>query len=197
MILPRDRLGLVAMKKSIFTSSGWPKNDIIWKSLGCRVVNGVTRGSPAAKTLGTCGPYGFGLGTSLGTPFTTLPPWLFQIMSHYTGHCTGHCTLYWTLEFTVLLKRPLQSNVCCRVQCSVLFCLAASANDHCFLQHFREPERFPPAARGEHRAEWFNQQPMKTVRRNPLAAKVGWVIFPTRVLLKVNCWNLYQVLFCR
>ena len=30
------------------------------------------------------GPSGFGLGTSLGTPVTTLPPRLFQIMSHYS-----------------------------------------------------------------------------------------------------------------
>ena len=34
--------------KSLFTSPGWSKNDIIWKSLGCRVVNGVPKGSPAA-----------------------------------------------------------------------------------------------------------------------------------------------------
>ena len=27
----------------------------------------------------------FCLGTSLGTPFTMIPPRLFQIMSHYTG----------------------------------------------------------------------------------------------------------------
>ena len=34
-----------------------------------------------AKTLGACGPSGFGLGTSLGcTPFTMIPPRLFQIM---------------------------------------------------------------------------------------------------------------------
>ena len=41
-------------------------------------------GGPAAKTLGACGPSGFGLGTSLGTQFTMIPPRLFQIMSHYT-----------------------------------------------------------------------------------------------------------------
>ena len=46
------------------------------------MVNGVPRGSPAAKTLRACDPSGFGLGTSLGTPFTTLPPRIFQIMSH-------------------------------------------------------------------------------------------------------------------
>ena len=49
------------------------------------MVNGVPQGSPAAKTLGDCGPSGFGLGTSLGPPFTTLPPRLFQIMSHFSG----------------------------------------------------------------------------------------------------------------
>ena len=43
-----------------------------------QVVNGVLWGSPAAKTLEACGRSGFGLGTSLVTPFTTLP----QIMSY-------------------------------------------------------------------------------------------------------------------
>ena len=42
-------------------------------------------GGPAAKTLRVCGPSGLGLGTSLGTTFTMIPPRLFQIMSHYTG----------------------------------------------------------------------------------------------------------------
>ena len=42
-------------------------------------------GCPAAKTQGACGPSGFGLGTSLGTTFTMIPPRLFQIMSHYIG----------------------------------------------------------------------------------------------------------------
>ena len=37
-----------------------------------------------AKTLGACGPSGFGLGTSRGTTFTMIPPRLFQIMSQYT-----------------------------------------------------------------------------------------------------------------
>ena len=41
-------------------------------------------GGPAANNLGTCGPSGFGLGTSLGTTFTMIPSRLFQIMSHYT-----------------------------------------------------------------------------------------------------------------
>ena len=38
--------------------------------------------SPAAKTLGACGPTGFGLGTSLGTPFTMIPPRIFHRLSH-------------------------------------------------------------------------------------------------------------------
>ena len=38
-------------------------------------------GGPAAKTLGAGGPLGFGLGTSLDTTFTMVPPRLFQIMS--------------------------------------------------------------------------------------------------------------------
>ena len=40
-------------------------------------------GSAMANSLGACGPLGFGLGTSLGTLFTMIPPRLFQIMSHY------------------------------------------------------------------------------------------------------------------
>ena len=43
-------------------------------------------GGPAVKTLGACGPSGFGLGTSLGTTFTMIPPRLFQIMSQ---ECTA------------------------------------------------------------------------------------------------------------
>ena len=47
---------------------------------------------PVAKTLGACGPSGFGLGTSLGTTFTMIPPRLFQIMSQ--------CEVY-SLQYTV------------------------------------------------------------------------------------------------
>ena len=68
-------------KKFPYTTLGGPKNDITWKSLGCRVLNGVSWGSPVAKTLAACGPSGFSLWTSLGVPFTTPPPRLFQIMS--------------------------------------------------------------------------------------------------------------------
>ena len=41
-------------------------------------------GGPAAKTLGACGPSGFGLGNSLGTPFTMIHPWLSHSLSHST-----------------------------------------------------------------------------------------------------------------
>ena len=44
------------------------------------MVNAVPREVPRPKTLGACGTLGFGLGTSLGTPFTMIPPRLFQIM---------------------------------------------------------------------------------------------------------------------
>ena len=44
-------------------------------------------GGPVAKTLGACGPLGFGLGTSLGTTFTMVPPPLFQIMSQCYDFC--------------------------------------------------------------------------------------------------------------
>ena len=47
-------------------------------------------GGPAAKTLGACGPLGFGLRTFLGTTFTMIPPRLFQIMSHCDSSVTHH-----------------------------------------------------------------------------------------------------------
>ena len=47
------------------------------------MVNGVPREVPRSKILGACGPSGFGLGTSLRTPFTMIPPWLFHIMSFF------------------------------------------------------------------------------------------------------------------
>ena len=54
------------------------------------MVNVVPR-AVAAKTLGACGFSSFTLGTSLGTPFTMIPPRLFQIMSHYSPlRCALH-----------------------------------------------------------------------------------------------------------
>ena len=47
-------------------------------------------GGPAAKTLGACGPLGFGLRTSLGTTFTMIPHRLFQIMSHCILQVSDH-----------------------------------------------------------------------------------------------------------
>ena len=52
-----------------------------------------------AKTLGACSPSGFGLGNSLGTTFTMIPPQLFQIMSH----CTEHYTEYYIAILHTLL----------------------------------------------------------------------------------------------
>ena len=72
-------------KKYLFPSLGCQKNDIIWKSLRGIIVNGVPWEVPRTKSLGTCGPSGFSLGTPLDTPFTMIPPQLFQIMSHHTG----------------------------------------------------------------------------------------------------------------
>ena len=70
-------------KKSLLIGPGWQKNENMWKSLGCVVVNGVPRKVPRPTTLGACGPSRFGLGTSLGTPITTLPLRLFHTFSHY------------------------------------------------------------------------------------------------------------------
>ena len=53
-------------------------------------------GGPAAKTLGACGPSGFGLGTSLGITFTMVPPRFFHRMSQTvspTSVCD--CGLQW------------------------------------------------------------------------------------------------------
>ena len=88
-------------------------------------------GGPAAKTLGACGPSSFGLGTSLGTTFTMIPPRLFQIMSncfknpggYFTElHCTSpHCT---SLHFTALLCTALHwcAPHCCALHCCALHC---------------------------------------------------------------------------
>ena len=46
------------------------------------MVNVVPREVPRPKPSGPGAPSGFGLGTSLGTTFTMIPPRLFQIMSH-------------------------------------------------------------------------------------------------------------------
>ena len=72
---------------------------------------------PQAKTLRPCGPAGFGLGTSLGTPFTMIPPRLFQIMSHYVIHnCLGkyqncHLVLFGSFWFFLVLFLVLFSSV--------------------------------------------------------------------------------------
>ena len=63
--------------------------------------------SPAAKTLGACGPSGFGLGTSLGTPFAMIPPGLSTDcpstlqQPHYSIDSTlqqPHCSIVSTLQ---------------------------------------------------------------------------------------------------
>ena len=113
-------------KKTPCTSPRWPKIDIIWNSLGCRVLNGVPRGSPAAKTRGACGTTDFGL----GTPFRTLPPWIFQILSHYTlkwiiYHL--HHTLYILLSTLFTLKCTVcivNKKVHLKTYCSGVTCVS-------------------------------------------------------------------------
>ena len=83
MILTRESIG---WKKSLFTSPGWRRNENVWKSLEGIMVNGVPREVPRSKTLGACGPSGFCLGTSPGTPFTMIPPRLFHTLSHSFIH---------------------------------------------------------------------------------------------------------------
>ena len=66
-------------------------------------MNGVLRGSTEAKTLGACGPSGFGLGTSLGTPFTTLHPRLFHIMSQST-YALQYTMMYFNSLHHILME---------------------------------------------------------------------------------------------
>ena len=82
------------------------------KSLGVIMVNGVPLEFPRAKTLGTCGTSDFGLGTSLGTSFTTTPPRFFQIMSQW-HNLTGIKTLpELPTNITVISNRV---NSCCKI----------------------------------------------------------------------------------
>ena len=62
------------------------------------MVNGV----PLAKNPWSCGPLVFGLGTSLGTPFTTIPTRLFQIMSHYSF--LSFLNICWLVFFTMFVS---------------------------------------------------------------------------------------------
>ena len=83
MILPSGRLGWVAMQEILLYWSGMT---IDWK---CVEKPWLYHGewnpleSPLVKTLWACGPSGFGLGTSLGTPFTIEHPRLFHTLSQY------------------------------------------------------------------------------------------------------------------
>ena len=46
-----------------------------------------------SKTIGAYSPMSFGLRTSLGTPFTMITPWLFQIMSNLFYPCLYTCVV--------------------------------------------------------------------------------------------------------
>ena len=75
-------------------------------------------GGPAAKTLGACGPSGFGLGTSLGTTFTMVPPQLFQIMSQYAV-CSVQCTVRSVCSVQCVQREVCEECVVCNVPCAV------------------------------------------------------------------------------
>ena len=68
--------------------------------------------SPVAKTLWACGPSGFGLGTSLGTPFPMIPPRLFHRLSHFARSIEGLMMMrpYWGPRIK-LAERDGQSTV--------------------------------------------------------------------------------------
>ena len=88
------RLSRIFCEKTVEFSASvvaeWMKNveeewDIIWKSRGGRVVNGVPREVPRPKPEGPQAPRVLAAGLPRGTPFTTLHPRLFHIMSFF-GH---------------------------------------------------------------------------------------------------------------
>ena len=96
----------MSMKEIPYSNSGCQKNENLWKSLGCIMVKWSPSESPAAKTLGACGPLGFGLGTYLGTLFTMIPVGFSADCPtiHYTIHNTlffMNYTLY-TVNYTLL-----------------------------------------------------------------------------------------------
>ena len=99
------------------------------------MVNGVPREVPRPKTLGACGPSGFGLWISLGTPFTMMPPRLFHtLLFHskaYKARCTVcciQCTAF-CVECTAFCIQCtslcIQCTVCC-IQCTA-FCVQCTA----------------------------------------------------------------------
>ena len=92
--IPRESIG---WKKSLFTSLGWQKNKHVWKSLGCIMVNGVPQVVTRSKPLGACGCFGFGLGTSLETPFIMIHPRLVLKLSQ-NPPIQQNCWNFWTNE---------------------------------------------------------------------------------------------------
>ena len=66
-------------KKSLFAGPVWLRTKNVWKRLVCIMMNGV----PRPKNLRACGPSCLGIGTSLGTPFITIPPRVFHTLSCY------------------------------------------------------------------------------------------------------------------
>ena len=78
-----------------------------------------------AKTVGACGPFGFCLGTSLGTPITMIPPRFFHTLYHCplsilryplsTVHyllSTVHCPLSTVLYLLSIVHCPLSTVHC-------------------------------------------------------------------------------------
>ena len=70
-------------------------------------------GKSRGQNLWACGPFGFGLGTSLGTPFTMIPPRLFHTLSIdfgftnlksvYTVYCV-YTLLGWAVQPTTVVS---------------------------------------------------------------------------------------------
>ena len=84
----------IGWKKSLILA--WDAKRIyLWKSLWCIMVKWSPSESPMAITAS-----GFGLGTSLRTPFTMIPPRLYHRLSHFARSIEGLMMMwpYWGLR---------------------------------------------------------------------------------------------------
>ena len=70
-------------KSLTFNKCGWQHWDIIWKSRGGIMVNGVSWEVPMPESEGSQAPRIFGHGTSQGHTFTIIPPRFFHTKSFF------------------------------------------------------------------------------------------------------------------
>ena len=133
------------------------------------MVNGVPWEVPWPKTLGACGPSGFGLGTSLGILFTTLHSRLFHTLSQYT-----HIGAYWTFfetfrQFKTILNyfSPFEFFGTILVETVIFFrfCFSNKLFDQ------KSPAFFVPVTNGEDR-HTDDRQTVQPIHSIDLGAKL-------------------------